>query len=92
MCCEAIARQKALVDCYMYELNAPFRKPTHFCDLTDAIEEKRKLIGFHEDQIRNREIAIALNRYRGAQLLSRPSVIYAESYLKVDAPSIFQQA
>ena len=90
MCFEAIARQKASADCYMYELNAPFRKPSHFCDLTDTIEEKGKLIGFHEDQIGNKEIAITLNRFRGAQLLSRPSVIYAESYLKVDAPSILQ--
>ena len=90
MCCEAIVRQKASADCYMYELNAPFRKPTHFCDVTDAIEEKRKLIDFHEDQIKNKEIAIALNRFRGAQLLSHPSVVYAESYLKVDASLILQ--
>ena len=90
MCCEAIVRQKALADCYMYELNAPFRKATHFCDMTDAIEEKRKLISFHEDQIGNKEIAIALNRFRGAQLLSSPSIVYAECYLKVDAPSILQ--
>ena len=90
MCCEAIVRQKAIADCYMYELNAPFRRPTHFCDITDVIEEKRKLIGFHEDQIGNREIAIALNRFRGAQMVSLPSVVYAERYLKVDALSILQ--
>ena len=90
MCCEAIARQKSLADCYMYELNAPFRKPTHFCDMTGVIDEKRKLIDFHEDQIGNKEIAIALNRFRGAQLLSRPSVVYAERYLMVDASSILR--
>ena len=90
MCCEAIARQGALAECYMYELNAPFQKPTHFCDMTDVIEEKRKLIDFHEDQIGNKEIAITLNRFRGAQMLLRPSVVYAESYLKVDARSILQ--
>lgn len=90
MCCEAIVRQKAQADCYMYELNVPFRRPTHFCDMTDLIEEKRKLIDFHEDQIGNKEIAISLNRFRGAQLLSRPSVAYAECYLKVDASSILQ--
>ena len=90
MCCAAIVKQGSSADCYMYELNAPFRKPTHFCDMTDAIEEKRKLIDFHEDQVGNKEIAITLNRFRGAQLLSRPSVVYAESYLKVDAPSILQ--
>ena len=90
MCCEAIVRQKAFVDCYMYELNAPFREPTHFCDMTAVIEEKCKLIGFHEDQIGNKEIAIALNRFRGAQLVSSPSVEYAERYLKVDASSILQ--
>jgi LmbE family N-acetylglucosaminyl deacetylase len=91
MCCEAIVRQKASADCYMYELNATFYKPTHFCDLTGAIEEKRKLIAFHEDQVGHEEIAITLNRFRGAQLLSRPSVEYAESYLKVDPLSIIQE-
>ena len=90
MCCEAIVRQEASADCYMYELNVPFRRPTHFCDMTDLIEEKRKLIDFHEDQIGNKEIAICLNRFRGAQLLSRPSIVYAESYLKVDASSILR--
>ena len=59
--------------------------------MTDVIDEKRKLIDFHEDQIGNKEIAIALNRFRGAQLLSRPSVVYAERYLKVDASSILRQ-
>lgn len=90
MCCEAIVRQKALVDCYMYELNVPFREPTHFCDITDAIEKKRELIDFHKDQVRNKEIAIALNRFRGAQLVSHPSVEYAECYLKVDPSSVLQ--
>lgn len=88
MCCEAIVRQKALADCYMYELNAPFRRPTHFCDLTDVIEEKCKLIDFHEDQVGQKEIAIALNRFRGAQA-SCPSVEYAECYLELDPFSIF---
>ena len=92
ICCEAIVRQKASADCYMYELNVPFHTPTHFCDLTDVIEEKRKLIDFHEDQIKNKEIAITLNRFRGAQMLLHPSVEYAESYLKVDASSILQAA
>ena len=90
MCCEAIVRQGALADCYMYELNVPFREPTHFCDLTETIDEKRKLIDFHEDQIGNKEIAITLNRFRGAQLVSRPHIEYAESYLKIDASAILQ--
>ena len=92
MCCEAIVKQGASAECYMYELNAPFRRPTHFCDMTGIVGEKRKLIDFHEDQIGNKEIAIALNRFRGAQLLSRPSVEFAESYLKVDPSSILQAA
>jgi len=90
MCCEAIVEQEALADCYMYELNAPFHEPTHFCDITDKIAEKRRLIDFHEDQVENKEIAITLNRFRGAQLVSRPHVEYAESYLKIDASSILQ--
>ena len=39
---------------------------------------------FHQDQIKQKDIPISLNAFRGAQLLSRPSVKYAECYLEVD--------
>ena len=84
MCCKAMRKQKVEPECYMYELNAPFYKPTHFIDITDIIDEKCKLMEFHKDQIAQKDIPIALNRFRAAQLISRPEIKYAECYLKVN--------
>lgn len=84
MCCIAMKKQKVAPACYIYEIFAPFRQPTHFVDITDSIDEKGRLIGFHEDQITQRDRITSLNRYRGDQLFSRESVRYAECYLKVD--------
>ena len=84
MCCMAMKKQKAAPDCYIYEVFEPFHQPTHFIDITDSIDEKRRLIEFHEDQIKQRDSITSLNRLRGEQLFSWESVKYAECYLKVD--------
>ena len=84
MCCMAMKKQKAAPDCFIYEVFAPFHQPTHFIDITDSIDEKRRLIEFHEDQIKQRDSITSLNRLRGAQLFGREPVKYAECYLKVD--------
>ena len=84
MCCKAIQKQKATPECYIYEVNAPFHKPTHFFDITGIIDEKKKLIDLHKDQIKQKDIPLSLNRFRAAQLISRTAVEYAECYLKVD--------
>ena len=88
ICCKAMQRQKAEPECYIYEVNAPFHKPTHFIDITDIIDEKRKLIDFHKDQLEQKEMTVSLNRFRAAQLLSKTSVEYAEGYLKVNPNEI----
>ena len=85
MCCRAIRRQKAQAECYMYEISTPFYRPTHYVDITELLEDKRRLIRFHRDQNAQEEIILSLNRFRGSQLLSNPQCRYAESYLKVDA-------
>ena len=89
-CFRAIYMQDAKADCFMYEVNASFWGPTHFIDITDIIDEKKRLIRFHADQDRyyDEEINLLLNEYRGAQIRRRfPECIYAEAYMKTDARS-----
>ena len=85
MCCKAILIQKAQAECFMYEIATPFYRPTHCVDITELLEEKRRLIRFHRDQNAQEEINLSLNFLRGAQMLSDPKCKYAECYLKVDA-------
>ena len=85
MCCKAIHRQKVQAECFMYEIYAPFYLPTHCIDITDVLEEKRRLIRFHADQGGQEEITLSLNRFRGSQMPSDPKCRYAECYLKTDA-------
>ena len=87
-CCKAIGRQKAQAECFMYEIVTPFYRPTHCIDITELVEEKRRLIRFHVDQNEQEEINLTLNLFRGAQMLSDPKCKYAECYLKVDARKI----
>ena len=85
MCLRAIKESEAAAECFSYEINTPFRSPTHFVDITDIVGEKRKLIRFHEDQTHNEEITISLNAFRAAQLREWPEIKYAECFLKIDA-------
>ena len=85
MCCKAIRTQKAAPECFSYEIFAPFRKPTHYIDITDIIEEKRRLIRFHEDQLDQENVILLLNTFRAAQLISKPEIKFAECFLKIDA-------
>jgi LmbE family N-acetylglucosaminyl deacetylase len=85
MCCRAIRAQKATPECFSYEVNAPFHRPTHYVDITDIVEEKRKLIRFHEDQVQQEDITMSLNAFRAAQLIMKPEVKSAECFLKIDA-------
>ncbi len=83
-CMDEIRRQQARASCYFYEINAPFYRPTHFIDITEIVEEKRRLIDFHKDQGGQENITLLLNAFRGAQMVSRPETIYAEAFEKVD--------
>lgn len=86
MCRRVISEQKASAECFSYEITAPFYKLTHYIDITGIEAEKRKLIRFHEDQLRSgqEEITMSLNAFRGAQLYRRPEFGYAEAYLQVE--------
>ena len=83
-CIDAIRRQKSKAACYSYEICAPFHNPTHFIDITDIEEEKRKLVRFHADQAGQEKMVLSLNAFRASQMASREGIRYAETYLKVD--------
>ena len=84
ICRAAIRKQKATGECFSYEVNAPFYKPTHYIDITGVVEEKRKLASFHEDQSIQGPMTLSLNEFRGSQMLKREEIKFAECYLKVD--------
>lgn len=85
ICRRAIHRQKAKGECFSYEVNAPFHRPTHYVDITALQEEKRRLVRFHEDQAAQEPITLSLNQLRGAQMLRHEEIQFAECYLKIDA-------
>lgn len=83
MCMDAIRQQNAKAECYSYEVTAPFRDPTHYIDISDLAEQKRKMICFHKDQIHHERIALSLNAFRAAQMVKYKDCNYAETYIKI---------
>ena len=83
MCIDAIRRQHAKAECWSYEINVPFYKPTHYIDITEIEEEKRKLVRFHADQNGQENVNLSLNAFRAAQMLAFPEYKYVECYEKV---------
>jgi len=69
---------------YLYDGWSALAAPTHYLDISDIIEEKKRLVCWHasqERQVRYSERAAALNHYRG--LLPYPAVRYAEAYCRI---------
>ncbi len=85
ICRGAIRKQKATAECFSYEVNAPFYRPTHYIDITNFEEDKRKLVRFHDDQKEQEQITLSLNEYRGSQMFRHEDIRFAECYLKIDA-------
>lgn len=84
ICRREIRKQKATADCFSYEINAPFYRPTHYIDITGLEEEKLKLVSFHEDQKQHGPITLSLNALRGAQMLKLEEVKTAECFIKLE--------
>ncbi len=84
MCCRAIMKQKAHPECYFYEIAVPFNKLTHYADISNLIDEKRRLIDFHSDQACQKDIPCNLNLFRGSFISLYKPVKYAECYLQAD--------
>jgi LmbE family N-acetylglucosaminyl deacetylase len=72
-----------------YEVWSPLYAPSHYLNISDVVEEKKKLISFHESQISQVDYAskaIGLNCFRG--LLPYPAIPYAEAYQEMNKSSI----
>ena len=85
-CLSRIREQNADCEVYLYEMQAPFRCPTHFIDITDVVERKRELISCYEstlEQYPQDEVTLALNKFRSCQR-EEPDR-WCECFLHVDA-------
>ncbi len=70
---------------YLYEVHAPLQEVTHILDITPVIEEKRKLIRYHQSQMTclpYDKMAQNLAEYRALQNRAKDS--YFEAYSRVD--------
>ena len=55
---------------FMYEVHKQLNDPTHWLDITENVDEKKKLIGFHSSQVKIHpydEMAVLNARYRACQ-------------------------
>ena len=80
---KSLLKQKLDIPIYSYEVHQPLVSPTHFIDITDRVERKRRLIAFHKSQIEivdYAEMATYLASYRAHQY--RLSGRFIEVYKK----------
>lgn len=73
------------IEVYQYEVHTPLHDISHYLDITEVIEEKSKLIKFHEDQLQYLDydnIANSLAKYRACQ--ANKGDRYFETYLKIN--------
>jgi LmbE family N-acetylglucosaminyl deacetylase len=67
---------------FLYEVWSILSLPSHYLDLSDLVDEKKRLISFYGSQVAQVDYAskaIGLNCFRG--LLPYPAVSYAEAYM-----------
>ena len=83
MCINEIRKQGCHAECYSGEVYKPFPSPSHYIDITSVVEEKRRLIRFHEDQTALEDVVISLNAFRAAQLIYTPECRFAECYDRI---------
>lgn len=84
-CLDRMRLQGAECEAYLYEVQAPFRCPTHFIDITDEVERKRQLIACYENtlsQYPQDEVTLALNKFRSCQ--REEPERWCECFLHVD--------
>ena len=84
-CLERMREQDSACEAYLYEVQAPFRCPTHFIDITDIVESKRKLVACYQSTLAlypQDDVTLALNKYRSCQR-EQPDR-WCECFLRVD--------
>lgn len=55
LCVKEAAKETAseeMPECYLYEVHTPLQSPTHFLDITNAMEEKCGMIRMHKSQLK----------------------------------------
>lgn len=87
-CLDGIRRQNARADCFFYEIDAPFHDPSHYIDISDIAEEKRRLVRFHADQKGHERITLALNAFRAAQMIKYRDLQYVEAFQIADTSGL----
>ncbi|MES2930855.1 MAG: PIG-L deacetylase family protein [Patescibacteria group bacterium] len=82
MCvCEFLLRLNPQARIFGYEVWSALAVPSHYLDISNVVEGKKKLINFHESQVAQVDYvakAIGLNCFRG--MLVYPAIQYAEVY------------
>jgi len=78
---EFLLRLKPQARIFTYEVWSVLIVPSHYIDIFDVVDEKKRLISYYESQVVQVDYvskAIGLNCFRG--LLPYPAVQYAEAY------------
>jgi LmbE family N-acetylglucosaminyl deacetylase len=77
-----LLKLKTQAQIFGYEVWSALGSPSHYIDISDVVDEKKRLIGFYESQVAQVDYvskAIGLNCFRG--MLVYPAVQYAEAYI-----------
>ena len=78
---EFLLKLKLQVQIFGYEVWSAIGSPSHYVDISNVVDEKKRLIAFYESQVAQVDYvskAIGLNCFRG--MLVYPAVQYAEAY------------
>ena len=78
---EFLLKLKPQAQTFSYEVWSALSSPSHYIDISDVVDEKKRLIAFYESQTAQVDYvskAISLNCFRG--MLVYPAIQYAEAY------------
>lgn len=79
---EFLLRLKTQAKIFGYEVWSAIANPSHYIDISDVVDEKKRLIAFYESQVAQVDYmskTIGLNCFRG--MLVYPAIQYAEAYI-----------
>lgn len=79
---EFLRKLKPQTQIFGYEVWSAIGSPSHYIDISDVVDDKKRLIGFYESQVTQVDYvskSVGLNCFRG--MLVYPAVQYAEAYI-----------
>lgn len=79
-----LLKMKPQAQIFGYEVWSTLSSQSHYIDISNVVDEKKRLIGFYESQVTQVDYvskAIGLNCFRGMQVY--PAIDYAEVYKKL---------